>query len=168
MLVVMAGLPGTGKSAVARELSARLGGTVLSKDTIRHALFEQRDVEYTTEQDDFCMDVMLKTATYILGRHPDRILFLDGRTFSRRYQIARVLELAERLQQPWRIFECICSDETAKQRLSAEQNHPASNRDFDLYLRVKDKFEEIRFPKTILNSDQSLEECVQRALNALM
>lgn len=168
MIILMAGLPGTGKSAVARELSARLNGTILSKDTIRHTLFEQRDVEYSTEQDDFCMDVMLETAGYILGKHADRTVILDGRTFSKRYQIERVIRFAERLQQPWRIFECVCSDETARQRLDAQQDHPAGNRNYDLYLRVRREFEDIRFSKTLLNTDQALQQCVEQALEALI
>lgn len=85
MIILMAGLPGSGKSSIARELSARLNGTILSKDIIRHTVFESRDVEYSTEQDDFCMDVMLETAAYILRRHADRTVILDGRTFSKRY-----------------------------------------------------------------------------------
>ena len=168
MIILMAGLPGSGKSSIARELSARLNGTILSKDIIRHTLFESRDVEYSTEQDDFCIDVMLETAAYILRRHADRTVILDGRTFSKRYQIERVITFAERLPQPWRIFECICSDDTARRRLDAQQDHPAGNRDFDLYLRVKSDFEEIRFPKTLLDTDQPLEQGVQRALDALI
>ena len=162
------GLPGTGKSAVARELATRLNGTILSKDTIRHTLFEQRDVEYSTEQDDFCMDIMLETAGYILGKHADRTVILDGRTFSRRYQIERVIKFAERLQQPWRIFECVCSDESARRRLDAQQDHPAGNRNYDLYLQVRAQFEEIRFSKTFLDTDQPVERCVQQALEALI
>jgi predicted kinase len=167
MIVLMAGLPATGKSVLASELANHLKGTILSKDVIRHTLFEQRDIEYSTEQDDFCMDIMLETAAYILRKHPDRFVILDGRTFSKRYQIERVVELAERLQQPWRIFECVCSEETAQERLSAKQDHPAGNRDFDLYLRVRASFEEITRPKTVLDSDQALDICVKRALNAL-
>jgi predicted kinase len=168
MIILMAGLPGTGKSAVARELSARLNGTTLCKDTLRHTLFEQRDVEYSRKQDDFCMDVMLETAGYILGKHADRTVILDGRTFSKRYQVERVIRFAERLQQPWRIFECVCSDETARQRLDAHQDHPAGNRNYDLYLRVRGEFEEIRFSKTLLDTDQALQQCVEQALDALI
>jgi predicted kinase len=168
MIILMAGLPGTGKSAVARELSARLNGTILSKDIVRHTLFEQRDVEYSTEQDDFCMDIMLESAGYIFGRHADRTVILDGRTFSKRYQIERVIKFAERLQQPWRIFECVCSEESARRRLDAQHDHPAGNRNYDLYLKVRAQFEEIRFAKTLLNTDQPLAQCVQHALEAMI
>ena len=62
MLILMAGLPGTGKSTLSRALATDLGGIVIDKDQIRAALFSPPDIEYSTEQDDFCMAVMLKVA----------------------------------------------------------------------------------------------------------
>ena len=70
MIVLMAGLPGTGKSTLARELAARTSGRVLSKDEIRHAIFLPEEIEYSTRQDDFCLQVMLETAGYLLARQP--------------------------------------------------------------------------------------------------
>jgi predicted kinase len=170
MIVLMAGLPGTGKSTIARELATQTGGVVLGKDEIRAALFPPGDIEYSTGQDDFCMEVMLETASYLLRKDPARLVFLDGRTFSRRCQIDRVLDRAAQLRQTWHILECVCSDATAKQRLGAQQEcaeHPASNRDYALYLQVKVRFEEITLPKTVIDTDQPLPVCVARALNAL-
>jgi len=167
MIVLMAGLPGTGKSALAEALADRRGGTVLSKDRIRHALFSPRDIEYTTEQDDFVMEVMLQAAGRILQKHPHRIVFMDGRTFSRAYQIERVIEVASRLGQAWQILECVCADETARARLEAqasEGQHPAGNRTFGLYLDIKQRFEPIRRPRTIIDTDRPFEQCVNMAL----
>ena len=55
MIVLMAGLPGTGKSTLARELAARTSGRVLSKDEIRHAIFLPEEIEFSSAQDDFCL-----------------------------------------------------------------------------------------------------------------
>lgn len=90
MLVLMAGLPGTGKTTLARRLAIRLRATVLDKDCIRDVLFAARDVEYTTRQDDFVVEVMLQTASYLFAKDFNRIVLLDGRPFSNSSQIERV------------------------------------------------------------------------------
>jgi predicted kinase len=167
MLILMAGLPGTGKTTLASALARDLGGTVVNKDEIRASLFEPDDIEYSTEQDEFCMRVMLKVAGYLFRKHPSRFVFLDGRTFSRSYQLRRATGYAEAIGQPWRILECICSDEAARKRLEHDRDHIADNRDFTLYLAVKARFEEITLPKAVINTDQPLESCVQVAKVAL-
>jgi adenylylsulfate kinase len=113
---------------------------------------------------------MLETAAYLLRQDASRMIFLDGRPFSRRYQIENVLAAANGLHQPWRILECVCSEETAKQRLeteSASRVHRAGNRDYKLYLEVRARFEAITMPKTVIDTDQPLETCVRQALAAL-
>ena len=91
MIVLMAGLPGSGKTAVARALAARTSGRVLSKDEVRHAIFLPDEIEYSSQQDDFCLQLMLEIAGYLWSRNPKRTILLDGRPFSRRYQIENVL-----------------------------------------------------------------------------
>jgi predicted kinase len=170
MIVFMEGLPGTGKTTLARELAARTSGRVLSKDEVRHALFSPDEIEYSSAQDDFCLQVMLDIAGYLLRQNPTRLVFLDGRTFSRRYQIDNVVNAAAALHQPWRIIECVSPEEIIKQRLdeqSALGTHPASNRDFKLYLDVRSRFEAITLPKTVIDTGKPLPECIEQALAAL-
>jgi predicted kinase len=167
MIVLMAGLPGAGKSTLARELARRTRGALVGKDEIRAALFSPEDIEYSVKQDDFVMQIMLEAARFLLQKDPARKIFLDGRTFSRRYQIAHVLEFVRELSQRWVIIECTCSEETSRQRLETDASHPAHNRNFALYLEMKASFEPIIFPKTTISTDQPLEQCVDEALAAV-
>ncbi len=168
MLILMAGFPATGKSTLCNELAKQLSGIVFNKDQIRSAIFSPSEIEYSVVQDDLIQKIMLDAATYILLKNPERYVFLDGRPFSKRYQVEQAIAVADSLNQPWRIFECVCSDETARQRLKASAGeHPAANRDYELYLRVKTGFEEISRPKTVIDTDEPIGWCIGLALDAL-
>ena len=170
MIVLMAGLPGTGKTTLARELARHVNGRVLSKDEFRHSLFAPEEIEYSSRQDDFVLEIMLKTTGYLLQRDRGRHIFLDGRPFSRRYQIENVIAAADSLHQPWRIVECVCSESIARERLERDAGsgaHPAENRNHQLYLEVKARFETITFPKLVIDTADSLENCVRMALENL-
>lgn len=153
----MAGLPGTGKSTVASKLAEKRGGVVLSKDIIREALFGPDRVEYSTEQDDFCLEIMLQTASYLFRRNPHELVILDGRPFSRHYQLDRVFKTGF----PCKIIECVCSEATAIARIerdSAAHSHLARNRDAALYFRIKAAFEPISGPKLVVDTDRPIPE----------
>ena len=168
MLIAMTGLPGTGKSTLTHPIANALSAIVLDKDVIRAALFPPDWVEYTTEQDDFCMSIMFQVSAYVLRKDPQRAVILDGRPFSRHSQVMALKQLAEELQTPLRIIECVCSDETARQRLekatSGKERHLAENRDYALYREIKARFEPIDEPKLVVNTDEDLAQCIDMCL----
>ncbi|HVB44719.1 MAG TPA: AAA family ATPase [Streptosporangiaceae bacterium] len=165
MIIQMAGLPGTGKSTLARALSAELAGVVLDKDFIRQALFTDA-VTYTREQDDFCVAVMFTTAAWLLG-HGHHTVILDGRTCSRSYQVDQVRAFARSHGQHLALIECVCRESTARQRLAADTSHPAANRDFALYRRLRDSAELIPPPKLAIDTDNEPADVLARCLSLL-
>jgi predicted kinase len=160
MLLIMAGLPGTGKSTLARALAERMHGHVLDKDRVRDALFGPDRIEFSTEQDDLVVSLMLQAAAHIWWKDERATIILDGRVFSKNSQLKQVTEFAERLGQRWRLIECVCSDETARRRLAEDQQkgaHPAANRNPALYDAVKSRFEPIPEPKIVVDTDRAVD-----------
>lgn len=157
--VMLAGLPGTGKSTLARALAARLPqATVVSKDELRARFFDPRLTPYSAAQDDFVMELMLQIAKSLSG-----VVFLDGRTFAREYQRQRVRDVFPDA----RIIECVCAEAMALKRIAANRTHPAVDRTVDLYHRVGRYFAPIAEPKIVVDTGRPLEECVEVVLAAM-
>ncbi|MCJ7551014.1 MAG: ATP-binding protein [Anaerolineae bacterium] len=176
MLVAIAGLPGTGKSTLARALIEVLQAhgreaLILDKDDVRASLFRPEDVVYSRDQDDLCVDIMLQVAGYLLHHAPDRIVILDGRTFSRRGQVETVIHAAADLAVPLVFIECHCSEATAVQRLAqdqAHQMHPAKNRGPDLYRSVRAQANALTISHLDVDTQEPLADNVQTCLAYLL
>jgi predicted kinase len=169
MIVQLAGLPGTGKTTLATGLREHLGlrVLVLDKDRLRDTVFGPDHVEYQRDQDDLCVRLLHQAAAWHLHRHPGGHVVLDGRTCSRHYQVADVQHLARQTGHPLRIIECVCAEDTARYRLCQDTStgaHPAANRAFSLYLRLKATAEPITAPVLRLNTDAPVRDCLRRAL----
>src|SRR4051794_33153106 len=150
MLIAMAGLPGTGKSTLAAELAERISGVVLSKDAVRADLFTV--VEYTREQDDAAVAWIYAEAARVIA---SRSVIIDGRTFSKSYQVRDLFEAAVGMGTVPRIIECVASDDVVKARLERDLAvglHPAKNRTFEMYQAVKANAEPLTVPRLILDT----------------
>ena len=137
MLIVLAGLPGSGKTTLAEALERLTGAQVLNKDVSRAALLPGRS-EYSDAENDFVVERLLQQAEGLL-RNGAKFVVLDGRTFSKRRQV-------ERLRQfplPVFLVECRCSEQSALTRIGADADHPAPDRSAQLYRRLRDSADPI-------------------------
>jgi predicted kinase len=168
VLVVMAGLPGTGKSALASRLSLALHGVVLSKDTVRAALFPGAALDCSSAQDEIAMAAVYAAAEYLLVTHPARPVVIDGRTFSKPGQLAAPLALAAKLRVPVRVIECVCAPAVAEARIAADRaagTHEAPNRTPELHAKARAAAVPLTVPRLTLDTGAlALAACETAAL----
>jgi predicted kinase len=142
--VLLAGLPGTGKTTLALALAQRCNAAVLDKDRVRASLFPGELTDYTAAQAQLCVRAMLEAAAYLTNHQRVDYIFIDGRTFSRQADIDQVIAAAKHAGAGWRILHLICADTVAEQRLGhSDPAHPAKNRDPALYQQIKQRYEPI-------------------------
>lgn len=151
-VVVLAGLPGTGKSTLAARLAEALDAPLFDKDRVREALFGPRHVRYERVQDDFVVACLVEAARHAAQSGLSRFAILDGRTFSAAGQLAELrAALAERgLAQ--RTIELTADPATARTRVEAQRGHPAADRGPELYDRLAARAVPIPGPKLVLDS----------------
>ncbi len=165
----MAGLPGSGKSTLARELAARTGGARARQRCDPPRSFRSRGHRILDPAGRFL------PGTDAGGRGLS--FFQESRSLCVSGWPSVFAPLSDRASDPGSrrprtslgvILECVCSDDSARRRMEQQAGeHPAENRDYRLFLRVKARFEEITFPKTTINTDQPIERCVEVGLHAL-
>ena len=168
MLIAMAGLPGTGKSTLATALADALPAVVLDKDKLRTGLIPPEKIEYSRAQDDYVFELLLKAAEYNLNR--GRHVILDGRTFTRRYQVERVVLFANEVEAELHFIECVCPEALALQRLAEDHAaaiHPAADRGAELYRSLRTEAEPILRDHLLIETDQAVEALVGMCLTYL-
>ncbi len=156
MLIVFRGLPGTGKTRLARRLlSKRPDLLVLSRDTLRSAVIPHPTF---SEEEKALVDEMIVTMTgFLLGR--DRSVVIDGMALSSARLLEEFAEQAAAHRKGFRVIECICSEATALARIAADRgSHPAGDRGSDLYYRVRERFEAVEVPFLSIDTDGDEEQ----------
>lgn len=164
-IIALAGLPASGKSAIALRLNKALDSVLLDKDRVRDLIFQQH-VDYSHEQNDLCVRWMYQAALYLLSKDPSPVVIIDGRSYSKSAQIVALKDTVTKARCKLCLVECVCSAESAKRRLQQDQGiHPAKDRDYALYLRSRAEAEPINEPRLTLDTDSlSAEECCERVL----
>jgi predicted kinase len=164
-LIAFAGLPGTGKTTLAKRIAEKLGAVLLNKDEVRAALFTPEDIDYSSTQNDFCMAILYQLAVYHAQQHPERAIIIDGRTFSSRAKVTALERCTQQCNRPLTLIECVCSDAVVEKRLTDDAGkHVTADRNVELYYRVKGAWVEITIPKLIVSTDGDNEELLLKQI----
>ena len=154
-LVVVCGLPGVGKSTVARQVAERIDATVVRSDAVRKSLYA--DPTYSAEETASVYDALLSRAEDRLERGESVVL--DATFADARFRTAAVeLGVAAAAEHTLVCVEC---DQAVAERRIRERDG-ISDADVDVYRQFADAFDPIKTEAVVVdNSGDERETATQ-------
>ena len=153
VVVALIGLPGAGKSVVARALADQLGLRRVCRDTIRHAMFPACSYTFAEKRAAFRATLLALEINCLLGEST----VIDGVTFSRRADLVRVDNTIRRYGfTPLPIY-LDCPPGIAHDRIAREvehNQHLARDRTPDLVYEVQARFDTPPPNALVVNANQ--------------
>ncbi|UCE13775.1 MAG: AAA family ATPase [Candidatus Heimdallarchaeota archaeon] len=164
-LIMILGLPGTGKTFFAKELSEFLPDKpiYLSTDIVRRYLFDFShhhyepfgEKSYTQEKRDLVYNALYLVIDILLSQKLS--VMVDG-TFYSQNKRQPIYKICQRSNQELILIRTTCSEDRIRQRIQdrKSQGKNSSDADFNIYLEIKKRFEPIKIPHLVINTEQSL------------
>ena len=137
LLILLMGLPGAGKSTLARGLAQRRGDARVDRDLLRARLFRGRAV--TAAQKQAANAAVWRRVAALL--RDGRGVIVDGMTFASAAERRRAQALARRLRARCVALYLDCPPELARERVGRAPAHPATDRRPALVDEVARRFE---------------------------
>ena len=158
MVVVVFGLPGSGKSFLAKKLAVEIGASYLGTDLIRGELNQVRDYSFIGRKKVY--EQMMHMARGKLDAGED--IVLDGTFYleSLRQLITEIL--GEDVEICY--IEVIASEELIKKRTEVERQD--SDADFQVYQELKQTYEPLKEPHLkLMSSDDNIDHMLSEAVD---
>ena len=140
MLIIVCGLPGSGKTTIAKRIATHFGDMAvhISSDTIRKKIFQTP--EYTEEEKNSVYDEMTKEAARVIAN--GKIAIADATFYKQKYR-DMILAAAKSVKDSSIIIYCEISEKEAGERLRKREKGN-SDADFEVHKKLREEFEEIR------------------------
>ncbi len=147
VIILVAGLSGTGKTSVARSIAGQLGWRVVSSDAVRQRIFggEKKSSDYgkgkyDEESNRLTYEKMFETGIELCWKNGGVIL---DATFSRAADREKIRQIAESIGAECPIIECRLSPEAVRRRLElrAQKKDGLSDATWNIFLRQQTDFE---------------------------
>lgn len=145
MIIIVSGLPGSGKSFFADRLASKCDAEYLNSDKVRSEMKARG--RYSVDDKLRVYTEMLNRTAILVGRGENVVV---DATFYHHTMREMFLRLAHEYHVPVRVIEITADESLIKDRLSSPRQY--SEADYSVYETVRDAFEEITMPHLILES----------------
>lgn len=160
-LIILSGLPGTGKSSIAKLLSRELRAPIMSTDATRIRLGYQG--RYAAEEKSVIYDAFFSAVAKAADKEP--VIILDG-SFSTAACRAEALSLGRKLGRPVRFFHIYASMDRIVERLKATREN--SEADLKVYKAMAEAFvpysrvDAVEIDTTVDSPERSCQKLLQQ------
>jgi len=158
MLIVVFGLPGSGKSYFASKLAHQLKATYISSDITRNKLLTEKTYSHAEKLSIY--KAMISKAIKTLKSNST--VTMDG-TFYKKSIRDMARQTAKKCEAEILFMEVISSKDVIKERVERKREY--SDADFSVYLKIKEEFEVMTEEHLTLESKRdNIEEMIFTAL----
>ncbi len=138
MIVLICGLPGVGKTTIAKNLAPLIDAVILSSDKIRKELIP--NPTYTKEERKLIYDVMVLIAAYLQNSGTN--IILDA-TFNKEDSRNKVKQRIRVPRDEFFIIECVCPENIIFSRIK-NRKEDYSDADISVYKKMKKIYEPVK------------------------
>jgi predicted kinase len=158
-LILVCGLPGSGKSFFAKKLSAELHAVCYNSDILRKELFPLKRT-YSEEEKKLVYTTLL---SFVEKELKEKHTVVIDATFYQNTLRIPFYKLAEQMNCPLSVIYLYADEKVVQERTSVTRED--SEADYNVYLRLKNLFEPIDRPFISLTSERdNIHELIQSAL----
>jgi predicted kinase len=159
MIIMVMGLPGSGKSYFAIQLAQRMNADYISSDQIRNEIVSKKTYS-ENEKLAVYNEMLVRMLNAVKG---DRNVILDATFYKAKF---RKQFAGEGKSNEVLYIEIVADDQTVMGRLSRPRTN--SDADFEVYKKIKREWEPLTQPHLILRStNNNIEEMLNKATNYL-
>lgn len=159
MIIIVFGLPGSGKSYFASRLAKKLGARYVNSDVIRNQLFVVK--EYSQAEKKKVYSEMVREMKKAIQQNGN--IVLDA-TFYKKSVRKKFSVAVKEFGQSIIFIEVWADQKVIIERLSRKRRH--SDADYSVHLYIKEVFEPMKREHLILQSTQiNIDEMLDAALN---
>jgi predicted kinase len=160
MIVMVMGLPGSGKSYFAAQLSNLTGAVYINSDRVRSAILQS--TTYSDREKQMVYDEMLRMALGSLGEGKDIVLDATFYTNAVREKFIQELEPLDSIV----FIEIVAGESLIRQRLKMPREDSDAN--FEVYKEIQEEWEPFAQPHLLLwSTDHNIDDMLDQAMEYL-
>jgi predicted kinase len=157
MVIIVMGLPGSGKSYLARQLAALKDAEYINSDNVRRTLFAA--ATYSDREKWMVYDEMLRMADWATRDGEDVVLDATFYTKALRATFARALKQKARVA----FIEVTADERLIRERLRSPRMNNDAN--FEVYKEMKELWEPFAEPHlTVRSTNENMESMLDQAM----